>query len=131
MIKSRVSIGLLLTATLPAFGQHHHEPLVTFESPTVCRGDHGFWRWAAKTHTAAPPDTIAPDHHVKPSDIAAWDDPDREVKSRSPRFGREKEWFVLTGRVAQVKAEEDGDLHIELRDGRQSARRSGGRGSAA
>jgi len=39
-----------------------------------------------------------------------------EVKSRSPRFGREKEWFVVTGRVAQVKAEEDGDLHIELRD---------------
>jgi hypothetical protein len=43
---------------LPAFGQHH-QPLVTFQSPTVCRGDHGFWRWAAKTDMAPPPDTIA------------------------------------------------------------------------
>jgi hypothetical protein len=59
---------------------------------------------------------IAPDHNIKPSDIAAWDDLDHAMKSQTPRFGREKEWFALTGRVAGVKAEEDGDLHIELRD---------------
>jgi hypothetical protein len=114
MVKFRLPCGLLLIATLPAFGQQ--QPLVTFESPTVCLGAHGVWRWAAKNDTASPPDTITPDHHIKPSDIAAWDDLDREVKGRSPRFGREKEWFALTGRVAGVKAEEDGDLHIELRD---------------
>jgi hypothetical protein len=56
------------------------------------------------------------DHHIKPSDIAAWDDPDREVTGHTQRLGREKEWFALIGRVAGVKAEEDGDLHIELRD---------------
>jgi hypothetical protein len=82
--------GLLLIAALPAFGQHH-QPLVTFESATVCHGDHGAWRWTAKTDAAPPPETIAPNHHIKPSDIAAWDDPDREVTWRSPRFGREKE----------------------------------------
>jgi hypothetical protein len=107
--------GLLLISALTAFGQQH-QPLVTFESPTVCHGAHGIWRWAAKTDTELPPATIAPDHHIKPSDIAAWDDPDREITGRSPRVGREREWFALTGQVAGVKAEEDGDLHIELRD---------------
>jgi hypothetical protein len=116
MKKTHASFGLVLIVTLPVFGQHHQQPLVTFESPTVCHGDHGSWRWSAKTDTERPPDTIAPDHHVKPSDIAAWDDPDHEIKSRTPRFDREKEWFAMTGRVAQVKAEEDGDLHVELRD---------------
>src|SRR5262249_48729712 len=97
--------GLLLVAALPAFGQHQ-QPLVTYESPMVCRGDHGFWRWAAKTDTASPPDTIAPDHHIKPSDIAAWDDPDREPQWHSPRFGREKEWFALTGYSARGPGED-------------------------
>src|SRR5262249_46492707 len=109
MFKS-APFGLLLTALPPAFGQQHQKPVVTFESPTICRGSHGLWRWAAKTDTALPPDTIAPDHNIKPSDIAAWENPDREVTWYSPRVGREKEWFVLTGQVAKVKAEEDGDL---------------------
>jgi hypothetical protein len=67
MLKSGLPpFGLVLIAALPSFGQHHQKPPVTFESPTVCRGDHGFWRWSAKTDTALPPDTIAPDHHIKP-----------------------------------------------------------------
>jgi hypothetical protein len=36
-VKSPIPFGLLLVVTLPAFGQHH-QPLVTFESPTVCQG---------------------------------------------------------------------------------------------
>jgi hypothetical protein len=105
MFKS-AQFGLVLIVTLPVFGQHH-QPLVTFESPTVRRGDHGSWRWVTKTDTALPPDTIAPDHQIKPSDIAAWDEPDREINWRSPRFGREKAWFAVSGRVADVSAEED------------------------
>jgi hypothetical protein len=101
-----VSGVIILTATLlPALAQH--QPLVTFESPTECRGAHADWRWPVKTDTDLPPASIAQDHHIKSSDIAAWEGPDREVSSRSPRFGREKEWFVVTGRVAHVKAEED------------------------
>jgi hypothetical protein len=95
-----VPFGMLLIAILPAYGQHHR-PVVTFESPTVCRGFHGFWRWTAKNDTTSSPDR---------------EDPDREVAWYSPRFGREREWFAVTGRVARVEAEEDGDLHIELRD---------------
>jgi hypothetical protein len=84
------SLSVLLLPASPALGQHHHQPLVTFDSPTVCHGEHGSWRWSTKTDTELPPDTIAQDHHIKPSDIAAWDDPDHDIKSRSPRFGREK-----------------------------------------
>jgi hypothetical protein len=116
MTKARVSLGLLLISALPACGQHHEKPLVTFESATQCHGAHADWRWSVKTDTDPPPSSIPPDHHIKPSDIAAWDAPLQAVKSRTPRFGREMEWFVATGRVARVKAEEDGDLHIELRD---------------
>src|SRR5262245_33181282 len=103
MRKCHVAFGLVLIAILPTLGQQH-KPLVTFESPTVCHGAHGFWRRAAKNDTASPPDTIAPDHRIKPLDIAAWEDPAREVAWYTPRFGREKEWFVVTGRVAKVMA---------------------------
>src|SRR6476660_7641841 len=116
MERSHLALGLFLLVALPAAAQQHDKSLVTFRSPTECHGDHGFWRWAAKTDTASPPDTIAPDHRIKPSDIAAWDAPDRAINWYSPRFGREKECFAVTGRVARVKAEKDGDLHIELRD---------------
>jgi hypothetical protein len=115
MERSHLALSLLLVA-LPASAQEHEKPLVTFRSPTECHGAHGSWRWAAKTCTDMPPEHIAPDHHIQPSDIACWDASDHEIKSRSPRSGREKDWFVLTGRVAHVKAEEDGDLHIELCD---------------
>jgi hypothetical protein len=32
------------------------------------------------------------------------------------RFGRETHWFELTGKVVLVKAEPDGDLHVQLGD---------------
>src|SRR5262249_42582233 len=90
---------------------------VSFDSPTECHGAHGAWRWAVKTDTHLPPASIAQDHRIKPSDMAGWGAPDREVSSQSPRFGREQEWFAVTGLVVGVKAEEDGDLRIDLRDG--------------
>jgi hypothetical protein len=103
MIRFPVSGVLFLIAILPLSAQHHDKPLVTFESPTLCHGDHGAWRWAAKTATELPPDTVSADHHIKPSDIAAWGD--REATWHSPRFGREKEWFaVVTHRLAQNPA---------------------------
>jgi hypothetical protein len=116
MSRISLAVGFVLAVTAPISAQHHQQPLVMFESPTQCQNAHGVWRWAAKTTTEMPPAVIAEDHHVKPSDIAGWDEPDREIKSRSPRFGLENQWFVVTGRVIDVKAEEDGDLHVELCD---------------
>jgi hypothetical protein len=34
----------------------------------------------------------------------------------SERTGIENKWFALTGRVVELKVEEDGDLHIALLD---------------
>lgn len=116
MERSQLALGLFLLGALPVAAQQHDKPLVTFQSPTECQGARGTWRWAAKSDIEMPPSSIAANHHIKPSDIAAWQGPQREVTAYSPRFGRELEWFAVIGRVAQVKAEEDGDLYIELRD---------------
>ena len=35
---------------------------------------------------------------------------------QSERIGIESKWFALTGRVVELKVEEDGDLHIALHD---------------
>ena len=71
---------------------------------------------------AAKPGAVAADHRVTPADIAAWEPPEAKVTTRTPRVGREKEWYELTGKVVLVKAEEDGDLHIHLGDPRGRGR---------
>jgi hypothetical protein len=35
---------------------------------------------------------------------------------QSERIGIENKWFALTGRVVELKVEEDGDLHVALQD---------------
>jgi hypothetical protein len=83
-------------------------------SPVECKGDQGKWRWKIKTEKGKPPARIAADHKVTPADIAAWDPPEGKVTTRTPRTGKEEEWWELTGKVKRVKAEKDGDLHIQL-----------------
>jgi hypothetical protein len=63
-----------------------------------------------------PPDTIPAANKVKPSDIGKWPAPRGVITRTTPRSGREKEWFEVTGKVTLVKAEDDGDLHIQLVD---------------
>jgi hypothetical protein len=91
-------------------------PTVTFVSPTECKGNHGVWRWKVKTDPETAPSPISKDHKVTVADVAAWEAPESKLKTRTPRTGREMEWFELTGKVVLVKAEEDGDLHIQLGD---------------
>jgi hypothetical protein len=38
------------------------------------------------------------------------------LKSSSERIAAEQKWYALTGRVIDLRAEEDGDLHIALVD---------------
>jgi hypothetical protein len=91
-------------------------PTVTFQSYYECKKHHGKWRWDVKTDRAKPPATIPADHKVTVAEVAAWEPPKDKVKASTPRFGRETEWFELTGKVVLVKAEQDGDLHIQLGD---------------
>jgi hypothetical protein len=48
--------------------------------------------------------------------LRAQQGPDVHLTGKSGRTGIENNWFALTGRVTAVKAETDGDLHIELAD---------------
>ena len=45
-----------------------------------------------------------------------WPGPDAALTMQSERTGIENKWFALTGRVVELKVEEDGDLHIALHD---------------
>ena len=46
----------------------------------------------------------------------SWPGPDAALTMQSERTGIENKWFALTGRVVELKVEEDGDLHIALHD---------------
>jgi len=89
---------------------------VTFESPCECRDAHGKTRLAVKNDPSTPPADASAIQAVTPSDIFSWPGPDVHLTGQSERTGIENKWYALTGRVFAVKAETDGDLHIELQD---------------
>lgn len=109
---------VLLAATSPS-ARAEDKPgkkTVTYLSPTECRGNHGAWRWDAKTIEHKPPDNIPATHRVTPTDIGNWRPLEGKFDKDTPRRGREHEWYELTGRVVLIRVEHDGDLHIVLED---------------
>ena len=88
------------------------QPPVTFESPCECRDNHGKHRWAEKNDPALPPMDASAIQAVTPSDIFNWQGPTEPLKASSERIAAEEKWYALTGRVVEIRAEEDGDLHI-------------------
>jgi hypothetical protein len=91
-------------------------PLVTFESPCECRDNHGKHRWSEKNDPALPPSDTSAIQAVTPSDIFNWQGPTEFLKASSERIAAEQKWYALTGRVVDLRVEEDGDLHIALQD---------------
>jgi hypothetical protein len=91
-------------------------PLVTYESPCECRDNHGKARWAEKNDPSLPPTDASAIQAVTPSDIFSWQGPTEFLKRSSTRIADEQKWYALTGRVVEIRAEEDGDVHIALRD---------------
>jgi hypothetical protein len=91
-------------------------PLVTFESPCECLGNHGKQRWAEKNDPALPPADASAIQAVTPSDIFNWQGPTEYLTPSSERMWSEQKWYALTGRVVDLRAEEDGDIHIGLKD---------------
>lgn len=106
------SLVLFTASGVFAAGQE----LVFFNSPCECNGNHAEYRWAAKTDTQAPPASIPATHKLKPSEVGSWSGPGGKFHQDTPRSGKENEWFEVTGRVTLVKAEADGDLHVQLVD---------------
>jgi hypothetical protein len=61
---------------------------------------------------------------VTPSDIFNWQGPTEHLAASSERIAAEQKWYALTGRVIELRAEEDGDLHIALQDATSNSRES-------
>src|SRR4029453_7250615 len=91
-------------------------PLVTYQSPCECRDNHGKHRWTEKNDPAQPPTDASAIQAVTPSDVFNWQGPTEYLVSSSERIWSEQKWYALTGRVVELRAEEDGDLHIALQD---------------
>jgi hypothetical protein len=85
----------------------------TLTAPCACPDCHGDYRFTVKADTAAP-DTLAGD--LTPSAVLAWPGVPATVGRRALRTGRETAFYAVTGRVTHVKAEPDGDLHVQLAD---------------
>ena len=90
--------------------------LVTCDSPCDCNDAHGEGRWSVKTDSSLPPTDASAIQAVTPSEMFGWPGPDAALTMQSERTGIENKWFALTGRVVELKVEEDGDLHIALHD---------------
>lgn len=104
-----IAVGLFCRTAVAA-------PLVTYESPCECKDYHGKHRWAAKNDPALPPTEASAIQAVTPSDIFNWLGPTEYLVPSSERIWSEEKWYALTGRVVDLRAEEDGDLHIALVD---------------
>lgn len=89
---------------------------VTFTSPCECIGNHGVSRWAAKTDLQEPPPNPADIKKITPSHILAWPGPGGHIDQRTDRTGVEHQWYAVTGRIEKVKVEDDGDIHVEMKD---------------
>ena len=89
---------------------------VTCDSPCNCNDAHGEGRWSVKSDASPPPTDASAIQAVAPSDMFSWPGPDTPITMQSERTGIENKWFALTGRVVELKVEEEGDLHIALHD---------------
>jgi len=98
--------------TIPA----QAKPVVTFTSPCECIGNHGVSRWAAKTDLQEPPTNSVDIKKVTPAQIHAWQGPGGKIDQRTDRVASENQWYAVTGRIEKVRVEDDGDLHVEIKD---------------
>src|SRR5215469_3712492 len=88
----------------------------TCDSPCDCQDAHGEGRWSVKTDASLPPTDASAIQAVTPSEMFSWPGPETAITMQSERTGIENKLFALTGRVVELKVEEDGDLHIALHD---------------
>ena len=109
--------GLLLALfqTLAIDADAKKQPVI-FTSPCECIGNHGVSRWAAKIDTQEPPVNASDIKKITPAQIHAWQGPGGRIGQRSERIPAENQWYAVTGRVEKVKIEDDGDVHVELKD---------------
>ena len=108
MSSKDASVRLVIAAL--SYANAAAAPLVTYQSPCECLDNHGKQRWAEKNDPAQPPSDASAIPAVKPSDILNWQGPTEYLVPSSARIWSEEKWYALTGRVVDLRAEENGDL---------------------
>ncbi len=104
-------LALLLSLAISANAKSR----VTFTGPCECIGNHGVSRWAAKTDLQEPP-VNGDIKKISPAHILAWPGPGGRIGQRSERIAPENQWYAVTGRIEKIRTEDDGDIHIEMKD---------------
>lgn len=110
------SIKVLFILFSFIFSGYSEKEEVTFVNACKCEGNHWEFRSDVKSEAEAPPDNIPNSHKLKPSDLGNWGRTLDHMHKDTPRSGKEKEWFEITGKVVLLKAEADGELHLQLKD---------------
>jgi hypothetical protein len=106
--------GWLALAAFCCDAHARSKPEVIFESACSCRGNHGVARWKAKTDLSEPPASLSDIKAVTPSQIYAWQGPGGNMPRGAGRSATENEWYAITGQLAKLRVEDDGDLHLVL-----------------
>lgn len=89
-------------------------PAALFDTTCSCQDCSGEDRWAAKTDWAAIPSgpgAIAP---TTPAAMYAWAPLQGVNDSSDRKTPEEQRWYSVTGRVTEVRVQQDGDIHFEL-----------------
>lgn len=116
------TVVLIITLVLVlTFGSHstiNASNKGTFTSPCRCVDEinlacFGTYRWDVKTDKETIPDNVT---DITPSKIGTWDGPGGKFGYNTKRIPEEEKWYRVTGKVTLVKAEPDGDLHIQMVD---------------
>jgi hypothetical protein len=92
---------------------------VTFVSPCECQGQKSGSRWPAKTDPSPVPSDGSTIQSIMPSQIYEWNGPEPNVPltpETDTRIPTEQKWYSLTGRLVNVKVEDDGDITLVLKD---------------
>jgi hypothetical protein len=112
--------ALLFVSAVSAKTKHSAKTkqTVMLASPCKLTGQHGVDRWPAKTDAESIPSDKSKITSITPSQVFAWPGVGvgAHLTKKSPRSASEQRWFALTGIVAGMKVEADGDIHIELVD---------------
>lgn len=115
-----LTVVLSVLAFVSAFGAPKKTPVtVTFTSACETQNNHGVDRWKPKTDASPVPRNKSAIQKVTPSDICKLKGPGPTVpltKKTETRLPVEQKWYELTGRVADVRVEADGDIHVALSD---------------
>ncbi len=53
---------------------------------------------------------------ITPAHILAWPGPGGHIDQRTDRIAAENQWYAVTGRIEKIKVEDDGDIHVEMKD---------------